>query len=159
MFLTPKRKQIAKGGGDMRKKSKAEIQKSREDYFAGRQLSGKPSESDEKVKKDRTKFFLFTQGIYFIACLLEAIFSCIYYNAVGGDILLFIMVLLMYPMIFGIIVLPASIIHNIKKVISKYKQKSPGRIFWLVWTILSPILHLLILGLGGGLFVAATGGV
>ena len=143
----------------MRRKSKAEIQKSREDYFAGRQLSGK---SDGKIKKDRTKFFLFTQGIYFVACLLEALFGCIYLvvdNAVSSDILLFIMVLLMYPMIFGIIVLPASIIHNIKKVISKYKQKSPGRIFWLVWTILSPILHLLILGLGGGLFVAATGGV
>ena len=122
-------------------------------------MSGK---SDEKVKKDRTKFFLFTQGIYFIACLLEVILSWIYLvvdNAVSSDILLFIMVLLMYPIIFGLIVLPASIIHNIKKVISKYKQKSPGRIFWLVWTILSPILHLLILGLGGGLFVAATGGV
>ena len=143
----------------MRRKSKAKFQKSREDYFAGRQLSGK---SDGKIKKDRTKFFLLTQGIYFIACLLEAIFSCIYSsvdNTASSNVLLFIMVLLMYPIIFGLIVLPASIIHNIKKVILKYKQKSPRRIFWLVLTLLSPILHLLIFGLGGGLFVAATGGV
>jgi ABC-type polysaccharide/polyol phosphate export permease len=62
-------------------------------------------------------------------------------------------------MLFGIIVLPASVIYNIKKVILNYKQKSPRRIFGLIWTVLSPILHLVIFGLAGVWFVAATGGV
>ena len=146
----------------MSRKSKSEIQKRRENVFARQQLYGKSSTSNENIKKDRTKFFLFTQVIFFIACLFEVIFCCIYRSvdqAVGGDILLFIMVLLMYPISFGIIVLPASVIYHIKKVILNYKQKSPRRIFGLVWTVLSPILHLVIFGLAGGWFVAATGGV
>jgi hypothetical protein len=146
----------------MSRKSKSEIQKRRENVFARQQLYGKSSTSNGNIKKDRTKFFLFTQVIFFIACLFEVIFCCIYRSvdqAVGGDILLFIMVLLMYPVSFGIIVLPASVIYNIKKVILNYKQKSPRRIFGLIWTVLSPILHLVIFGLGGACFVAATGGV
>lgn len=146
----------------MRRKSNAEIQKNKEDFFAGKRLSGQTAKNDENTKKNRSKFFLITQIIYFIACLLEAIFCCIYASvdhAVGSDMLLFIMVLLMYPISFGIIILPANIVYNIKKVISDYKQKSPRRIFWLIWTLLSPILHLVILMLGGGWFVAVTGGV
>ena len=149
-----------KCGRDMRRKSKSEIQKRREDVFARQQLYGK--NSNEKIKKDRTKFFLFSEAIFFIACLLEVIFCCVYRSvdqAVGGDILLFIIVLLMYPISFGIIVLPASTIYNIKKVILNYKKKSPRRIFWLIWTILSPILHLVLFGLGGAWFVSVTGGV
>ena len=146
----------------MSRKSKSEIQKRRENVFARQQLYGKSSTSNGNAKKDRAKFFLLTKVIFFIACLLEVIFCCIYRSvdqAVGGDILLFIIVLLMYPISFGIIVLPASTIYNIKKVILNYKKKSPRRIFWLIWTILSPILHLVIFGLGGAWFVAATGGV
>ena len=149
-----------KCGRDMRRKSKSEIQKRREDVFARQQLYGK--NSNEKIKKDRTKFFLFSEAIFFIACLLEVIFCCVYRSVdqvIGGDILFFMMGLLMYPMLFGIIVLPASIIHNIKKVISIYKQKSPRRIFWIIWTVLSPILHLVLFGLGGAWFVSVTGGV
>ena len=149
-----------KCGRDMRRKSKSEIQKRREDVFARQQLYGK--NSNEKIKKDRTKFFLFSEAIFFIACLLEVIFCCVYRSVdqvIGGDILFFMMGLLMYPMLFGIIVLPASISHNIKKVISIYKQKSPRRIFLLIWTVLSPILHLVLFGLGGAWFVSVTGGV
>ena len=149
-----------KCGRDMRRKSKSEIQKRREDVFARQQLYGK--NSNEKIKKDRTKFFLFSEAIFFIACLLEVIFCCVYRSVdqvIGGDILFFMMGLLMYLMLFGIIVLPASIIHNIKKVISIYKQKSPRRIFWIIWTVLSPILHLVLFGLGGAWFVSVTGGV
>jgi len=112
--------------------------------------------------KKAHKVFLFIQGIYSISCLLEANLCLVYQSidkAVYGDILMIFMLLLLLPIASLFIALPASLILNIQLVIAKYKEKAHRRIFWLIWTFLSPILYFVCFWFAGGLFVTATGGV
>ena len=104
---------------------------------------------------------LLVQGIYSLICLLEVILCIVYQimGAVKGDGLLFLMLLPVLPMGAILIIFPMSLICNIRLVISDFKEKSHYRVFWLIWTFLSPILYITCFWFAAGLFVGVTGGV
>jgi len=112
---------------------------------------------DEK----KHKFHSFVaEGIHVAACLAEVVL-CLIYQATNpsfaDDVLLFFMLLLMFPCILGLIVIPVCIVHNVKQAVSSYKDKNSRWMLWSMRALLSPLLCLAFLCLAGWLFVKITG--
>lgn len=99
------------------------------------------------------------QGIFSVACLFNIVICLIYqsvYNTEMGRLLAEIALHLPF-ILFIIPAMPVSIVLNI---CAKPKQENKTlRVRWLTWTVLSPILYVVIYFIMLGVFISSTGGV
>ena len=102
------------------------------------------------------------QGIYSAICFLEVILCLLYRsldNALVDGTLSLFMALLLYPISVVFVIAPIGVVRNTRQTIASYKEKASQRFFWLIWTILSPVLYFACFALAGISFVEVTGGV
>ena len=107
-----------------------------------------------------TSFVL--QTVYSVICLFEVIVCLIYrstYDTKLGEILASVALFNILPIAAIVIALPTSLVLNIIKTVSCYKEKSTWRNLWLIWTIISPILYFFLFAFAAYIFVVTTGGV
>lgn len=112
------------------------------------------------MSKKSTSFIL--QAIYSAVCLFEVLVCLTYstaYDTKLGDILSLIATFPILPIALVVVLMPVSLILNIRKTVSDYRERSPRRTSRLIWTIASPILYFAFFTLAIVVFVGTTGGV
>ena len=103
------------------------------------------------------------QGSY-SAVSLFFVLVCLVFQSMESikmiNLFLLIMELTLLLLIFLFFtLLPLSFVINTHNAISSFRDKSRWRIFWIVWTLISPIIYFVFFALSGGTFVGVTGGV
>ena len=119
------------------------------------------------MKKTLKIVALTVQGVYAAVCLLEVIF-CIVYDlnryAPLGDWCFLAMIFLLYAWMLMVIPTLGSIVLNLVACLPLGSVRNAGdtrtkRVLWIVWTVLAPVLDVLLFVVLASVFVGTTGGV